>query len=74
MGGCREGEIKKNTQCKDLVGGEREEVEKKFEREGEREREERRREGWKVREKKRGGERIRPFIHASGDGRSLNSG
>lgn len=33
-----------------------------------------RREGWKVREKKGGGERIRPFIHASGDGRSLNSG
>lgn len=35
---------------------------------------------WKVREKKGGGEReregerIRPFIQASGDGRSLNSG
>ena len=40
-------------------------------RERERERE---RESWKVREKKGGGERIRPFIHASGDGRSLNSG
>lgn len=47
---------------------------RKFEREGEREWEEMRREGWKVREKKGGGERIRPFIHASGDGRRLNSG
>lgn len=40
----------------------------------ERERGSERREGWKVREKKGGGERIRPFIHASGEGRSLNSG
>lgn len=44
---------------------------RKFERGGE---SERRRKGWKVIEKKGGGERIRPFIHASGDGRSLNSG
>ena len=47
---------------------------RKFEREGEREWEEMRREGWKVREEKGGGERIRPFIHASGDGRRLNLG